>query len=269
LNVYSIVLAWSSSSGQVRARSPLQSCNGNSDSLIPTASDEQISERLTTWVLDNFPIHPNGFFCSIAYKLLFQLSASLLSVTYRANTPPNLQKFHQDVSVIFPALHALSSFQPDSHVLPDSAIFQKLKVAAPTSSAEAKKIGSELLSKLKKILQVCTPPRNFAPYLLIGNVQYYLGILRRSDLTAIFRSIYISEETNTCQAASTEKSFNLVQPMNSVLYFESAQGFGEWRILISTRAEKHLRQARKKDGKMFIVIMKKIRLAYCNIAPVT
>jgi hypothetical protein len=53
----------------------------------------------------------------------------------------------------------------------------------------------------------------------------------------------------------------MVQPMKAALYFDSAAGFGEWRILISTRADRHLRVARKTDAKTFKIVIKKIKLA--------
>ena len=53
--------------------------------------------------------------------------------------------------------------------------------------------------------------------------------------------------------------FQHVLPMKAALYFDSADGFGEWRILISTRADRDLRQARKRDAKMFGIYIKKIK----------
>ncbi|KAJ2926880.1 hypothetical protein H1R20_g10209, partial [Candolleomyces eurysporus] len=49
-----------------------------------------------------------------------------------------------------------------------------------------------------------------------------------------------------------------VQPMKAALYFESAPGLGEWRILISTRADRELRKARRGDTKFFKSVIKKI-----------
>ena len=54
-------------------------------------------------------------------------------------------------------------------------------------------------------------------------------------------------------------AYPLVQPMKAALYFDSADGFGEWRILISTRADRDLRQARNKSPKTFKIIIKKIK----------
>lgn len=95
-----------------------------------------------------------------------------------------------------------------------------------------------------------------------------MDVLRRPDLMAIFRIKFFANDNNTRHGTfepgvspegSSDPAYPLVQQMRSSLYFESANGFGEWRILIATRAEKSLRQARKKDGNTFKVIVKKIR----------
>jgi len=46
----------------------------------------------------------------------------------------------------------------------------------------------------------------------------------------------------------------------SAHYFDSVAGFGEWVVYISTAADSHLRQYRRKDKKIFEIIVKKIRL---------
>ncbi|KAI0258666.1 hypothetical protein BC834DRAFT_835038 [Gloeopeniophorella convolvens] len=47
--------------------------------------------------------------------------------------------------------------------------------------------------------------------------------------------------------------------MRAALYFESVEGFGQWRILISGRADKNLRELRKEDKKQFGIVLKKIK----------
>jgi hypothetical protein len=47
--------------------------------------------------------------------------------------------------------------------------------------------------------------------------------------------------------------------ISRALHFDSAEGFGDWRILISTRADSELRDAHRKDAKMFKIIVKKIK----------
>lgn len=51
----------------------------------------------------------------------------------------------------------------------------------------------------------------------------------------------------------------MVQPMKAVLYFDNADGFGEWQILTSTEAYKNLRKFRRADEKIFKIIVKKIK----------
>ena len=67
--------------------------------------------------------------------------------------------------------------------------------------------------------------------------------------------------TEPVQAESSEQpsAYPFVQPMKAALYFDSVNGFGEWRILISTRASRNLRQARNRNPKLFKIIVKKIR----------
>jgi hypothetical protein len=50
-----------------------------------------------------------------------------------------------------------------------------------------------------------------------------------------------------------------VQPMKAALYFDSAEGFGQWRIFVSGRADRNLRETRKKDANLFRITLKKIK----------
>ncbi|RXW14070.1 hypothetical protein EST38_g11783 [Candolleomyces aberdarensis] len=59
-------------------------------------------------------------------------------------------------------------------------------------------------------------------------------------------------------ADSTPAAYPCIQPMTAALYFESASGFGEWQILISSRADRDLRNARRSDAKFFKIVIKKI-----------
>ena len=63
-----------------------------------------------------------------------------------------------------------------------------------------------------------------------------------------------SVETHEVPAAYPQ-----VQPMKAALYFDNAEGFGQWRILISGRADRDLRKTRKKDINLFRITLKKIK----------
>ncbi|KZW00571.1 hypothetical protein EXIGLDRAFT_145235 [Exidia glandulosa HHB12029] len=48
-------------------------------------------------------------------------------------------------------------------------------------------------------------------------------------------------------------------PTKAALYFESVEDLGPWRILISSRADRNLRELRRGDAKMFKIVMKKMK----------
>jgi len=50
-----------------------------------------------------------------------------------------------------------------------------------------------------------------------------------------------------------------VQPMMAALYFGNVRGFGVWSILLSTRAEKYLRDVKRTEGAIFQIVMEKIK----------
>lgn len=47
--------------------------------------------------------------------------------------------------------------------------------------------------------------------------------------------------------------------MHAALYFDDIEGFGEWPILLSTRAQKYLWDARRTNVATFRIVMKKIK----------
>ena len=60
-------------------------------------------------------------------------------------------------------------------------------------------------------------------------------------------------------ALGTPAAYPMIQPMKAAFYFDSVEGFGQWRILISTRADRNLRETKKKDPVLFKIILKKIK----------
>ena len=51
----------------------------------------------------------------------------------------------------------------------------------------------------------------------------------------------------------------MIQLMRAALYFDNIEGFGEWSILLSTRAQQDLRDSRRDDQETFRMAMKKIK----------
>ena len=105
-------------------------------------------------------------------------------------------------------------------------------------------------------------------------------MLRLESLTIAFKRNYIPFTTvevavngpSTNLAHSSDQTIEApeeipaaypqVQPMKAALYFDNADGFGQWRILISGRADRNLREARKKDTNLFRITLKKIKYPF-------
>jgi len=63
--------------------------------------------------------------------------------------------------------------------------------------------------------------------------------------------------------ACTDGSASSVQPqdqqLQAALHIHDVDGFGEWQVVISSRATKYLRELRRRDGKIIVCVLKKIR----------
>jgi hypothetical protein len=98
-----------------------------------------------------------------------------------------------------------------------------------------------------------------------------LTLLKDPDILASTRKAYLFpsyqlklSENNYDTVTSPTEEVKLInhpeaQSAKALLYFDSPEDFGEWRILMSTRAERELRVARRADAKMFKIYFKKIR----------
>ncbi|KAH9005752.1 hypothetical protein EDB86DRAFT_2795497 [Lactarius hatsudake] len=106
--------------------------------------------------------------------------------------------------------------------------------------------------------------------------QSHLYLFRLESLSEILKRNYIPPavvetvvEDNVAPADRSGQDIEIleevpaaypqVQPMKAALYFDSVQGFGQWRILISGRADRNLREMRKKDTNLFHITLKKIK----------
>ena len=90
-------------------------------------------------------------------------------------------------------------------------------------------------------------------------------------VSQIFKSAYIraklpsegGSSTTTETSVEPDQSQNpvvpMIRPMKATLHFDDIKGFGEWPILLSTRAQKDLRDTKRADGAMFRIVMKKIK----------
>ncbi|KAF5377111.1 hypothetical protein D9757_008780 [Collybiopsis confluens] len=135
--------------------------------------------------------------------------------------------------------------------------FKNLALQVPLNQTEADQVKSQLLRTLKNILD------------------FYFSILRDEEFSFSIKLSFVSPltteqptmeviESNSAEdkAAPSEAppaAFPKIQPMKSALYFDTVQGFGEWSILISQKADAELRSRHRKDKHLFDIIVKKIK----------
>jgi len=265
--------------------------------VLSLVLDEKAYQRLSTWIISGFPTPTTtNVTDTLSMKLLQRLSSSLLFAEYpsAADAPPDLSVFWRKVELSFELLRDLEAGVKGSRTGEatspisrkkgktvarggpvDPFRFDPLGINVPNTETEARQAHARVLSELQSILEVCGFVANI-PHMVLNQSQYYLLVLRQPLVSEIFKSsyakVYLVEETRAkgeVPAPETETAiksnrpagpaFPMIQPMKASLYFEGIEGFGEWAILLSTRALKDLRDVRRSDGAMFRIVMKKIK----------
>lgn len=166
----------------------------------------------------------------------------------------------------------------------DSKPFKDLGLDVPESKEEAESLVNEILLGQRRILEVCwnlsiDSYGNCVDHTIL---QHYLDVLRRPALAESIRLAYIptiisqpeptiasndtvvpnaTEELTAATIESTPSVYPRVQPLRAALHFDTPEGFGDWRILIPSNANRDLRDARKKNAVLFEIIVKKIKWA--------
>jgi hypothetical protein len=104
-------------------------------------------------------------------------------------------------------------------------------------------------------------------------------VFRLDSLTDVFKRNYVPSSAikaiakcSSATLASFDQSvetpekvpvaYPQVQPMKVALYFDNAKVLGQWRILISERADRDLRETKKKDTNLFRSTLKKIKYPF-------
>ncbi|KAI9462690.1 hypothetical protein HD554DRAFT_2175805 [Boletus coccyginus] len=138
----------------------------------------------------------------------------------------------------------------------DVAPFHKLGVGVPLDNANASQIAREISDDLKMILKFCLE------LLLEPCLAQQLKHAYVSTGDAMTEHPSAAQESKVIDSEAVKpkpSAYPKVQPMKAALYFENADGFGEWRIIIGTDATKKLRELAKGDRKKCAIVVKKIK----------
>ncbi|KAF8837940.1 hypothetical protein BDN67DRAFT_908328 [Paxillus ammoniavirescens] len=120
--------------------------------------------------------------------------------------------------------------------------FHKLGTKVPSSTESAAQMAREITDKLQTALQ---PLKD--------------AYLRPVDKETVRVTQPENLKVATEPIETKSSAYPMVQPMKAALYFDNADGFGDWRILVSTEATKKLRELTKSDKKKCTIVMKKIK----------
>ncbi|KAI6021001.1 hypothetical protein BKA83DRAFT_14200 [Pisolithus microcarpus] len=248
------------------------------------------SKRLTDRIISAFPSDPALIHESFASDLLFGISHTLFSIPpdlLSNDLSRNIGESRQYVDNVLPILAMLcradftkesSAADSDPELVDEDipffkqrvkrqrrkvkreappvnpAPFHKLGVPVPATNEEAQRMAKEFAAELKSVLF------------------FYLTALSSPELATPLKNAYIplSDHTTnerpqivvdpaTAVVDTRSSAYPTVQPMKAALYFDNADGFGEWKVLIGTNATKKLREFRRNDGKKFRIVVKKIK----------
>jgi hypothetical protein len=139
------------------------------------------------------------------------------------------------------------------HTQLDSDPFDCMGIAVPRTEGEIRVVYDDVLPQLRSTLGVRCISMPLACLETLTRFQHYLLVLRRPRVSDVFKRHLQDLGSTTASPEST------IRPIKAALYFENVEGFGEWRILLSTRAQKYLREVRRGNVAMFDIVVKKIK----------
>ncbi|PFH50711.1 hypothetical protein AMATHDRAFT_85569, partial [Amanita thiersii Skay4041] len=233
---------------------------------------------ISDWVLEQFPTDASEYEVSTTARLLTTLSMfftfNALLLNHR-ELSMELGRYHKQVMATIPAIRALTamhvgvpregnkSWNTKKHIdfaedaSDDLRSLRDLDIAPPDDPSQVEKCLEEVLGRQRHILRF---------YLQIFCNQEFKHDVRASvtqgdhdqPSQSVQHTIPCVKEENI-NTQGIEPNNHVLHPIPLNPHLESIGGFGIWPILMSTRASKHLREARRKDRSIFLSILKKIR----------
>ncbi|KAK0440419.1 uncharacterized protein EV420DRAFT_1650550 [Desarmillaria tabescens] len=216
---------------------------------------------LISWLLESFPSEAATYDGTIHYKAISCLSTELLSSSF-AEDKELCTRYHELVQITPEVLKYLVSVRP----IDTGSERHNKKGKAKQSQRRPQQVKREdgataLVERYFDILNVDMRKTSSDASVLVDRVlqsqkdilQFYLELLGRPEISASLKERIVTSASST-EEENTPKA----------LYFDTAEGFGEWMIIISTNADKFLRNAHKKDLVAFNATVKKTKELSCG-----
>ncbi|KAM5542268.1 hypothetical protein V8D89_004141 [Ganoderma adspersum] len=264
--------------------------------FILSVSSDYAFDLLSSAITKNQPQTAEEFLPSVVYKLLAQFSVSLCLRYQRvSDVPQGLVVHKQSVQLAFSVLQAISLDLGETPA-EESVDVSGTRWAAKSKEKQAQKrkrsihTGRAPTIDVKSILEygALVPTSKSEATALAGTViaeqmailRAFFDAFRKEETAAFFKTVYLPPPppplavTISAQrrdsinspispivpfSSASHGAFPLVQPMKAALYFDNADGFGLWRIQMSGRADRDLRQWRNRDAEIFEIIIAKVK----------
>ncbi|KAK0207928.1 hypothetical protein DFS33DRAFT_393620 [Desarmillaria ectypa] len=252
--------------------------NESAHILLLVLSSLSETTSLISWLLESFPSGPADYDASIHYKAISCLSTEFLSSPFVEDKKLCAQ--YHELSQLTPKVlkYLVSLLRPidvgsEHHNRKGKAkqsqkILQKVKRDDGTAT---------LVEKYFDVLNVDMRETSGEVSVLVDHVlqsqkdtlKFYLELLCHPGTSISLKDRCITsvspiEEERNTSGSVVPSAYPIVQPMKSALYFDTAEGFGEWTVIISTNADNFLRSAHKKDLSTFNVTVKKMKELSCG-----
>ncbi|PBK59143.1 hypothetical protein ARMSODRAFT_1027641 [Armillaria solidipes] len=243
--------------------------------LLLVLSSLSETTSLISWLLESFPSEAANYNASVHCKTISCLSTALISSSFVEDK--ELCARHHEITQITPkVLKYLDSFFRPIDV---GSEHHNKKGKAKQSQRKLQQVKREdgamtLVEKYFDIVNVDMPETSSHASALVDHLlqsqkdtlKFYSELIRHPEISislkerCITSAFPIEEERNASgSVVQLPSAHPIVQPMKSALYFDTAEGFGDWTVIISTNADNFLRSTHKKDLFTFNITVKKIK----------
>ncbi|KAK0464820.1 P-loop containing nucleoside triphosphate hydrolase protein [Armillaria novae-zelandiae] len=236
------------------------------------------TEPLVSWLLDSFPAEATNYDATIQHKIISYLSTELDSSDF-VEDKELCAKYRKVTDITPKVLQYLVSFLRPIDIGSED-YNRKSKAKQPQKKPqEPKREGATtLVKKYFDVLNVNIPETSSEASALVDYVlqsqketlKFYLELLCRPGVSLSLKEHYVTsafpiEDGKNVPGSAVEPfAYPIVQPMKSALYFDTAEGFGQWTVVVSSDADNFLRSTHKKDIFTFNVTVKKIKELSCG-----
>ncbi|KAK0440837.1 hypothetical protein EV421DRAFT_1905200 [Armillaria borealis] len=251
--------------------------------LVLVLSSLGETTSLFSWLLESFPAEATNYEATIHYKVISCLSTELISSDL-VEEKDLCARYHKIADVTPKVLQYLVSFLHPIGIKSEHHYRKGKAKQSRRKPREVKRAGGVTTSVKKyfDVLNVDMPETSGEASTLVDRVlksqketlKFYLELLCRPGISLSLKehcivSAFPTEDGKHASGSAVEPFvYPIVQPMMSyvlaALYFDTAEGFGEWTVVISTNADNLLRRAHKKNLTAFNAIVEKIKELSCG-----